>query len=221
MGRRGPRPTKAAAISRAALALLAERGVRGATMRAIARRAHTTEGNLYRYYPNKRELVGHVLGGCLRDFGEHLTLALEGVTEPAEALALFVRTYLEYSRRLPLEGRAMFEVEDTGGNGTPNGTVYAEPNGVAAPAPIAMPESVATETAEPTKPVPRRVLVKVLQDGMDRGSFPKTDAERLASFILGGLAEVTGPCAHGPDAVAPDHSEELVQLVLRLVGVSD
>jgi len=208
MGRRGPRPTKAAAISRAALSLLAERGVRGATMRAIARRAHTTEGNLYRYYPNKRELVGHVLGGCLREFGEHIAHALEGVTEPGERLSLFVRTYLAYAERLPLEGRAMFEAEENGGSATPVGNG----NGDAA------------------KPLPRRVLVHVLEDGMVRGEFPQADAARLASFIIGGLAEAAeGIAPENGDSLheaagAPacevhgEAVEELVHAVRRLVG---
>jgi AcrR family transcriptional regulator len=211
MGRRGPRPTKAAAISRAALSLLAERGVRGATMRAIARRAHTTEGNLYRYYPNKRELVGHVLGGCLREFGEHIAHALEGVTEPGERLSLFVRTYLAYAERLPLEGRAMFEAEENGGSSVP-------PNGNG------------NGNGDCAKPLPRRVLVEVLEDGMVRGIFPQADAARLASFIIGGLAEAA-------EGIAPEHTEglnepagapacevhgeaeeELVRAVRRLVG---
>ena len=215
MGRRGPRPTKAAAISRAALSLLAERGVRGATMRAIARRAHTTEGNLYRYYPNKRELVGHVLGGCLREFGEHIAQALEGVTDPGERLSLFVRTYLSYAERLPLEGRAMFEAEENGGSSGPtNG--YGNGNG--------------NGNGDAAKPLPRRVLVQVLEDGMVRGAFPQADAARLASFIIGGLAEAA-------EGIVPEHDEtmhepagapacevhgeaeeELVRAVRRLVG---
>jgi AcrR family transcriptional regulator len=174
-------------------------------MRAIARRAHTTEGNLYRYYPNKRELVGHVLGGCLREFGEHIAQALEGVTDPSERLSLFVRTYLAYAERLPLEGRAMFEAEENGGgNGNGNG--------------------------DAAKPLPRRVLVQVLEDGMVRGAFPQSDAARLASFIIGGLAEAAegivpehDETMHEP-AGAPaceDHGEaeeELVRAVRRLVG---
>ena len=211
MGRRGPRPTKAAAISRAALSLLAERGVRGATMRAIARRAHTTEGNLYRYYPNKRELVGHVLGGCLREFGEHIAQALEGVTDPGERLSLFVRTYLAYAERLPLEGRAMFEAEENGGSSTPIGNGHG--NGDSA------------------KPLPRRVLVQVLEDGMAQGAFPHADAARLASFIIGGLAEAAeGIIAPENGDILPEPAgapacevhgeaeEELVSAVLRLVG---
>ena len=109
MGRRGPRPTKSEAIAQAALSLFAECGVRGATTRAIARRAHTTEGNLYRYYPSKQELARRVIGTCVNEFGVAMADALAGVHGPLARLDAFVAAYVAYAHAHPLEHALMVD----------------------------------------------------------------------------------------------------------------
>ena len=52
---------KERAILAAAVDLLGERGVDGATTAEIAKRADVTERTLFRYFPSKRDLVRRVL----------------------------------------------------------------------------------------------------------------------------------------------------------------
>jgi TetR/AcrR family transcriptional regulator len=56
-----PATEKEKAIIDAAVALMGERGVDGATTAEIARRAGVTEKTLFRYFPSKRDLVRRVL----------------------------------------------------------------------------------------------------------------------------------------------------------------
>ena len=56
-----PATEKEADILRAAVDLLGERGVDGATTAEIAKRAGVTERTLFRYFPSKRDLVRRVL----------------------------------------------------------------------------------------------------------------------------------------------------------------
>jgi AcrR family transcriptional regulator len=56
-----PTTEKEKAIIEAAVALIGERGIDGATTAEIARRAKVTERTLFRYFPSKKDLVRRVL----------------------------------------------------------------------------------------------------------------------------------------------------------------
>src|SRR5215475_11676893 len=58
---RAPATEKERSIIEAALGLMSERGVDGATTAEIARRAGVTEKTLFRYFPSKKDLVRRVL----------------------------------------------------------------------------------------------------------------------------------------------------------------
>lgn len=192
MGRRGPRPTKGEAIARAALALFVEKGVRGATTRAIARRAHTTEGNLYRYYANKQELARHVLTRCLVDFGMHLVQALVGRSDPRQRLRGFVRAYVEYARSHPAEHALIIEahLRDLG----------------------ELPADVLR---------PRHILTDVLKGGIASGDFAACDPRIATPFIAGGLARaVQVLAAPGESADLEKVVDQLADQVERMIGTS-
>ena len=159
MGRRGPKPSKGEAITRAALELFVERGVKGATTREIARRAHSTEGSLYRYYPGKQDLARHVLLECLASLGESLATALEGVAGPRQRLRTYVRAYLEYMLEHPLEHAFVMQSR-----------------------------SPRLLSAEEESSRPRTLLIDILTDGMAHGVFFPCDPRHVAPFILGGLS---------------------------------
>lgn len=87
-----PATEKEADILRAAVDLLGERGVDGATTAEIAKRAGVTERTLFRYFPSKRDLVRRVLAPTIlrtiltrewRPFGALLDgSAADGVERP-------------------------------------------------------------------------------------------------------------------------------------------
>jgi TetR/AcrR family transcriptional regulator len=56
-----PATDKEKSIIEAAVALIGERGIDGATTAAIAKRANVTEKTLFRYFPSKSDLVKRVL----------------------------------------------------------------------------------------------------------------------------------------------------------------
>lgn len=58
---RSPATAKEKAIIEAAMALIGERGIDGATTAEIARRAKVTERTMFRYFPSKADLVRRVL----------------------------------------------------------------------------------------------------------------------------------------------------------------
>jgi len=64
-----PATEKEKAIIDAALALIGERGIDGATTAEIARRANVTEKTLFRYFPSKQDLVRRVLFPLLLQVG--------------------------------------------------------------------------------------------------------------------------------------------------------
>jgi AcrR family transcriptional regulator len=192
MGLRGPKPTKAEAITQAALALFVEQGVRGATTRAIARRAHTTEGNLYRYFPSKQELARRVIGGCMIEFGDHLAQGLAGVTGPAPRLRAFVRAYLEYARSHPMEHAVLVEAHNRELGDLPDEVLR-----------------------------PRRILMEILEEGMKAGVFADGDPRIVAPFIAGGLARsVQLLLAREGDMPTNEAARVLGDSVLRLVGAA-
>jgi AcrR family transcriptional regulator len=191
MGRRGPKPVKADAIAKAALALFVELGVKGATTRAIARRAQTTEGSLYRYYASKEELARRVLSNCLVEFGESIARALEGVTGPRQRLRTFVLAYLDYARRAPLEHALIVQTHNLNPGGFPDEILR-----------------------------PRRILTEILAAGNAGGEFDGQDPRQTAPFVAGGLDRVIALLAsrRGEFDAAPV-GEAMCDSVEKLVGV--
>src|SRR5262249_6509070 len=74
---RAPRTEKERAIIEAAVTLMGERGIDGATTAEIARRADVTEKTLFRYFPSKQDLVKRVLFPLILERG--LSRQWEGV----------------------------------------------------------------------------------------------------------------------------------------------
>jgi len=64
-----PTTEKERAVIEAALALISERGIDGATTAEIAKRAGVTERTLFRYFPSKTDLVRRVLFPLLLHIG--------------------------------------------------------------------------------------------------------------------------------------------------------
>jgi TetR/AcrR family transcriptional regulator len=64
-----PATEKEASILQAAIALISERGIDGATTAEIAKHANVTEKTLFRYFPSKQDLVRRVLFPLLLQVG--------------------------------------------------------------------------------------------------------------------------------------------------------
>jgi TetR/AcrR family transcriptional regulator len=89
------------AIMEAAIALFAERGFHGTTMRDIAERAAVSQGLLHHHFGNK-EGLWRTAGRHLSDaFMAYVADVLKPDTPPAEAIPDAMRTYLRYWREHP------------------------------------------------------------------------------------------------------------------------
>lgn len=162
MGRRGPKPAKHVAIARAALALFVERGVKGATTRAIAKSARTTEASLYRHYPGKDALARHVLRACLHGLEQEIERSQMPGGPPRERLRAYLHAYLAFGRQHPLEHAFLQQAHAQ--------NLYARLGEV---------------------PRSRRILSTLLAEGQANGDFVRVDPRWLAAFLSGGLGRVS------------------------------
>lgn len=96
-----------AAIVDAAKDLLADRGMQGVSMRALAERVGITAAALYHYFENKDDLVRRVVRQGFDRFGEYLRSAANA--HPAGSLER-VRAIGEAYLRFALENQAYFRV---------------------------------------------------------------------------------------------------------------
>jgi AcrR family transcriptional regulator len=76
-------------IVRAALKVIADRGVSGLTTLSIAREAGISEANLYRHFKNKKEISLAAVSQVREIIGRNLDKALEGSSEPLSILKSF------------------------------------------------------------------------------------------------------------------------------------
>jgi AcrR family transcriptional regulator len=93
---------RAACLS-AAMELLAEDGVAGLSVRAVARRAGVSPGAPYRHYPDRDALVSAVAAEGYRELADYLSAAHPLPSTPDDLAAVAV-AYVQFA----LEHRALF-----------------------------------------------------------------------------------------------------------------
>jgi AcrR family transcriptional regulator len=162
MGRRGPKPAKHLAIAKAALALFVERGVKGATTRAIAKSARTTEASLYRHYPGKDALARHLLQQSLRGLEDEIERSQAEGGSARARLHAYLHAYVDFGRRHPLEHAFLQQAHAM--------NLYARLG---------------------EAPRSRRILSTLLAEGQATGEFLPIDPRWLAAFLAGGLGRVS------------------------------
>lgn len=118
------RPDKQAARRReieiAAYAVLAEKGYRGASMLAIARRAGASNETLYRWYGTKQGLFRALVEENARTVGDQLRAALDRARDPLDTLAGLgpeLLALLLGDRAVALNRAAAADADDTGSLG--------------------------------------------------------------------------------------------------------
>ena len=95
--RRAPNFIDRETVIAAALQVLAERGFHGASMRAIAAVAGTSQSNLYNYFDSKDGLLAFVLEATARELAEQLEAAVRAVGEdPVRRLEAAVTAYVDF-----------------------------------------------------------------------------------------------------------------------------
>lgn len=93
-----------ARLLRAALELMAERGMDGVAINEITDAADVGFGTFYNYFESKEAIYDALVEELVEGFGSALDQIAEHVTDPAEVLAASVRYTLERAYREPMWG---------------------------------------------------------------------------------------------------------------------
>lgn len=109
----------------AARELLAEVGVEGVGLRAVARRAGVSAGAPYHHFADKAALLGAVVERCFTDLDDVSRAALAGDSSPQSKLRAIGVAYVMYAVSHPAEFKLMFRPE--------KGIVLESPNDTSAP----------------------------------------------------------------------------------------
>jgi AcrR family transcriptional regulator len=96
-----------AALVRAAMELLEERGENALSLRAVARRAGVSPAAPYRHYADRETLVSAVAAVGYRELAERLTAAHPSPSTP-EQLASVAIAYVQFALERPALFRIMF-----------------------------------------------------------------------------------------------------------------
>jgi len=101
-------------IVNAFTSLLQDRDFSAITTAEIARRAGVTEGLIYKYFKNKRDLLFQVLEESFSDLNDRISVALGKTSGALSGLKTIVRCYLEaYDRDRVLARMLMLEVRNS------------------------------------------------------------------------------------------------------------
>jgi TetR/AcrR family transcriptional regulator, cholesterol catabolism regulator len=151
------RTTKKEAILEAALVLFAEKGADATTTREIAERAGTSEGNLYRHFEGKDDLVRTLFRNSAKRFATVLEEVIGDDGEPDARLAALVRGVFTFGERHP----AAFSF-------------------LLASHPTAMPRDGDMLLG----PYPMRLFVETIVRGVSRGVFRPVDPVLATGWIV-------------------------------------
>lgn len=80
--------------SRAALSAMAESGLSGVSVEALARTLGVTKGSFYGYFANREELIAAALATWESDHEEHMLTPLRAVADPARRFELMATSTL-------------------------------------------------------------------------------------------------------------------------------
>ena len=102
-----------AEILEAGLVVLAEKGVAGVSLRAIAERIGWTPAALYRYFPNKESLMAALRAEGFHRFSASLeeASARADTTDPGGFVRLGARAYLEFALAEPALFSLMYQLD--------------------------------------------------------------------------------------------------------------
>ncbi|CCH31284.1 TetR/AcrR family transcriptional regulator [Actinosynnema sp. NPDC047251] len=182
-------------ILKAALALYAETGFHGTSIRRLADRVGINSATLYSHYPSKEHVLAELVLIGHRELHTRLTDALRRCeADPAAQLAALVRAHVLAHARYPLLAAVT------------NSELHA-----LAPAQLA-PSLELREAC-------RRLMHDVMAQGVADGTFSVPDPT-LAAIAIGGMdmqvAQWFGPDQPYPADVVADH---YARFALRIVGL--
>ena len=145
----------------AALEVFGERGLAGAKLDDIAKRAGVSKGTIYLYFPNKEELFREVVRAVvIGPKDQHAERIAKATDDPAEQLEQFLRAHWDFVRSPQYQ------------------TIYKLVTGELHNFPD-LAEFYGREVIKPGN----RLLADVIQRGIDKGIFRRVDPILAARFM--------------------------------------
>ena len=153
------------AIREAGLALIAEHGYEGMSLRQLAAKVGIQPGSLYNHIATKQQLLFDLVSGHMNELLDSCDAALAGIRDPAEALAAFCAFHLRHHMTRKAEVFVInFELRSL------------EPDNRA--------KVVRLRSAYEDR------LVRILEAGQASGAFRRTDPRVTAFAVIGMLTHV-------------------------------
>ena len=169
MTRRQPADTRRQAILHAAASLLADNGLAGTSIDAVAKTAGIAKGTVYLYFASRADLLAALRSRYAEDLASRAE-AILGRARPQEASSV-TRAFQRLAASLldhVLASQRLYHV------------LFQE---------AGMPEE---ETMAPL----RRAVLDALRQAMDHGALSPMDPDMLARFLLDGLHGAMLPALH-------------------------
>lgn len=94
-----------AAIRRASIKLLHERGYHATNMRVLAQEANLTPAALYNYFDNKDELLANIVIGIVEELNTQVSRAIEKADGPEQKLDVLVSEFVSWHTKRKKEGQ--------------------------------------------------------------------------------------------------------------------
>lgn len=178
---------RVSAIRDAALRVIAQKGLHGATMQAIAREAGVAKGTLYLYFESREDLVERTA----QHLFSRLIDGLEATVEDTGGLEARVRSFVRAVLGFFDANRELFRLY----------LALCHPQGA----------SVKSRQASPRYAAYVERVVRLLEDAMRRGEARRAEARPVAQFLAEGLNAVI--LRRLTDDTASDLEEEVDWIV--------
>jgi len=95
------RPDSKNQISKAALGLFINKGIKATTTREIARKAGIAEGTIYRHFKSKNDIASELFLNYMTMFKERLSEAERKFNEPRESIKEMINAFFYFAKTEP------------------------------------------------------------------------------------------------------------------------
>lgn len=228
---RRPREERIAQIMAAAGAEFRRAGFERASMARIARQAGVVEGTIYRFFENKRDLLGRVIEAWYVDMLADYARELAGVSGTRARLRYMIWRHLRTLRDEPAMCRMMFERIRADPDYRAS-AVFRQNHLYTVRTLDIVREGIARGEIRPD--IDLRLARDLIYGGVEHRSWawlrgegeidPDGAADAIVDLVLGGLAADDAPAGSGPGAAqggaAPGLERKLGELATRLERVA-
>jgi len=148
-------------INYAALDLFVRRGIKGTTIREIAKNAGIAEVTIYRHFKGKHEIASSLFTRYIEQFYRKMVDSIEFLSHPIEKLYALIDAFFEFSSEEPLAYKYV-----NAGHSNKLSAMLHEVN------------------------KPKDVFSQVIAEGIDRGVFSEIEVNLATAMVVGILTRV-------------------------------